>query len=280
MFVLADIKWGTPILGESGGIVQWNMDLSDGLEYDEELYDQADFEQAVRLAFDAWEDVADINFVESYNDSEISVDMAPLSEDTIGLAELTFFRLDGTDQFLRADITVDSTEEWAPFGETDLNFYAVTVHEIGHALGLLHVEDETQIMNAFLTADDLGQGDIDGAQAIYGEAPPPAFETDGDTNDSFFERFFNMILSIFGLGSTSVASASKPAPWSEAEGPDLADIVPITELYDENGDPYEIVTVVHHVPHPDSADEWHGPCCGCGCTDHLHDQAESDLVPV
>ena len=213
MFELADIKWGTPTLGESGGNVQWNMDLSEGLVFNEELYETSDFEDAMRAAFDAWEDVADINFVESLGDAEISVGMRPLDEEIIGLAELTFIKLPGTDQFISADLSLDSDEEWAPFGETDLNFYAVAAHEIGHALGLLHVDDPTQLMNAFLTESDLGEGDIAGAQELYGEAPIPVFEADEDTTLSFFERFFSLILSIFGLGGSTTVAATKPSPW-------------------------------------------------------------------
>lgn len=264
MFVLADIKWGSPSLGETGGNVQWNMDLSEGLAFDENLYEITDFEDAMRAAFDAWEDVADINFVESLNDTEISVEMASLPGDTVGLAELTFVRFPETDQFIDADLSLDSDEEWAPFGETDLNFYAVAAHEIGHAIGLLHVDDPAELMHTFLTASDLGDGDIEGAQAIYGEAPVPAFETDDDTNLNFFERFFDLILSIFGLGGSTTAAATRPSPWADTDLPDLSDIVPITEILDENGEPYDIETVVHAVPHPDS-DLDHPPGCGCGC---------------
>ncbi len=264
MFVLADIKWGSPELGETGGNVQWNMDLSEGLAFDENLYEISDFEDSMRAAFDAWEDVADINFVESLNDAEISVEMAPLPGDTVGLAELTFVNLPETDQFIDAGLSLDSDEEWAPFGETDLNFYAVAAHEIGHAIGLLHVDDPSQLMNALLTASDLGEGDIEGAQEIYGEAPVRVFETDDDTNLSFFERFFSLILSVFGLGGSTVAAATKPAPWADTDLPDLSDIIPVTEILDENGVPYDIETVVHAVPHPDS-DMEHPPGCGCGC---------------
>lgn len=260
--MLADIKWGTPTLGVSGGNVQWTADLSSGLVYDQTLYDEDDFVVALRAAFQAWEDVADINFVESQFESEITVAMGQLPGDTIGLAELTFLKLPGTDQFIRADLTLDSDEEWAPFGETDLNFYAVAAHEIGHALGLLHVEDPEELMNTFLTVSDLGPGDIAGAQAIYGEAPIPVFEADDGTTLSFFERFFQILLSIFGLGGSSTAAASLPAPWAGENLPNLSDIIPITELIDENGVPYEQVTVVHEIFDPESD---HPPDCGCGC---------------
>ena len=77
------------------------------------------------------------------------------------------------------DITLDSNEFWAPMSQsfTETNFFAVAAHEVGHAIGLEHVDDPTQLMNAVLSTDNLGSGDILGAQTIYGrdatDAPTP-----------------------------------------------------------------------------------------------------------
>ncbi|MEO1239023.1 MAG: matrixin family metalloprotease [Pseudomonadota bacterium] len=267
MFELADIKWGTPVIGVGGGNVQWDMDLRTGLSFDENLYDIQDFEDAIRDAFQVWEDAADINFVESVRDAEISIEMGSLPGSTVGLAELTFFDLAGTDQFVDVDITLDSNEIWAPYGETDLSFYAVTAHEIGHALGLLHVDDESQIMHDILLVDDLAQGDRDGAEEIYGEKPPAVLQTDDSTIFAFFERFFNMVLGLFGISSEASQAVASP-PWAQVDGPSLEDVIDITDLIGETPD---IVTIVHAVPHPDFAHEFehshdHGPGCTClGC---------------
>lgn len=268
--MVADIKWGTPVLGAGGGNVQWNADLSSGLQYDDSLYELGDFEQALRDAFQVWEDAANINFVESNQASEIEVSMTPLSGSTVGLATLNFFLLDGTDLFDSVDIELDSSEMWAPYGETDLNFYAVAAHEIGHGLGLLHVDDETQIMHDILFVDDLNQGDKDGAVEIYGDKPEPVLKTNENTIFSFFEDFFNLILSLFGLGpsSSSSASATAPTPWADTDGPSLADVIDITEIID--GTPGDLVTITHAVPHPDHADDWdhdHGCTCHACCVE-------------
>lgn len=269
MFELADIKWGTPVLGVGGGNVQWDMDLRNGLSFDDTLYDFQDFENAIRDAFQVWEDAADINFVESLQDAEISVEMGSLPGTTVGLAELTFFDLNGTDQFLEVDITLDSNEDWAPYGETDLSFYAVAAHEIGHALGLLHVDDESQIMHDILLVDDLAQGDLDGVEAIYGEKPPAVLQTDDNSIFAFFERFFNLVLGLFGISTGSSEPLVAAAPWADTDGPSLEDVIDITDIIGETPD---IVTIVHAIPHPDHAHEFdhshdHGAGCSClGCT--------------
>ena len=47
---------------------------------------------------------------------------------------------------------------------------AILLHEFGHALGLDHVDDPTQIMNPEATVDDLGVGDL-GGFATLGAIP-------------------------------------------------------------------------------------------------------------
>jgi hypothetical protein len=66
------------------------------------------------------------------------------------------------------DILLDSMETWSPLGTGASDFFAVAAHEIGHAIGLDHVDDPTQLMNAVLETDELGEGDIEGAQYLYG----------------------------------------------------------------------------------------------------------------
>ncbi len=79
-------------------------------------------------------------------------------------------------------IFFDTNDAWSiadttPSGEFDL--FTVALHEVGHALGLLH-EDDTidgnniSIMNTYYAkSDGLLQDDIDGIQYLYGVSAVP-----------------------------------------------------------------------------------------------------------
>ncbi len=56
-------------------------------------------------------------------------------------------------------------------GRGGIRLIATATHEIGHSLGLGHSRDRNALMYAYLTSDKatLGQDDINGIQALYGE---------------------------------------------------------------------------------------------------------------
>ncbi len=212
MFELIGFKWGDGLAGRTGGEVTWSMSLV-GLRYNTALLSDielADFETAIQAAFDRWQGLADINFrrVEDSDDAMINVDMAPLSSPTIGLATSFFFDNDLTVDPIglldSSEIDFGIDETWAPFGEAgELNFFAVALHEIGHAFGLEHVNDTTQILNPFIATDDLGSGDIDGVRALYGDR---TVGTNG--NNTLNEIAASSGQMIDGLGGTDIIGGS------------------------------------------------------------------------
>lgn len=186
-YEFAFVKWGQDDLGRSGGTITWSVSLV-GLDYNTSLYSLADFEAALADAFQAWEDVADIDFEEhtGSGDADVAVSMSYLAGSTVGLA--TYYYVPGAndgdniDTIVEAMIELDDSEIWAPFGQNgNLDFFAVSLHEIGHVIGLDHVNDSTEIMNPVVSATGLGDGDIAGVQYIYGASGifygTPASET-------------------------------------------------------------------------------------------------------
>lgn len=170
-YAIRDMKWGEPVLGTDSGVVYWSADLT-GLKYDESLYSEQDFLDALQDAFQAWEDVCDVDFemAPAGTSADIDVSCGYLSGSTIGKASYTYYILPGTDQLISADITIDTEPTWSPDGEDGgKDFFACALHEIGHVMGLGHVSDTSEIMNSYLATDVLGDGDIAGAQALYGD---------------------------------------------------------------------------------------------------------------
>lgn len=174
-----DIKWGDPVLGEPSGTVTWSADYVASLDYGAS-WDAGDFDAALLAAFDAWESVADIDFQMVASGGDVTIVSAPLS----GAAGTAFFTYDGNSglsEIFEGEITFNSNLTWSPYGAGGVDFYAVALHEIGHILGLGHVDDVSEIMNPVIYADDLGDGDIAGVQYLYGTGGAEPVETDPGT---------------------------------------------------------------------------------------------------
>jgi hypothetical protein len=61
-----------------------------------------------------------------------------------------------------------------PVWETEIDFYRVALHELGHFMGLDHETAAAAIMQPIIgDIDSLQQDDIDGANSLYGEQPEP-----------------------------------------------------------------------------------------------------------
>ena len=197
---LSGFKWGSTTEGTSSGVITWSADFSSDLSHSA-AYSDADFDATLQSAFDRWEEVASVDFqyVASGGDIEIAAaDLDFIGSTVVGAAVTTFIDYEtGYDTAISATIDFDTTTDdfWSPTGGGGtIDFYAVALHEIGHVLGLEHPDpdDTTEIMNQFVAADDLGDGDITGVQILYGvdagdQAPPPpdgpVGEADGETDD-------------------------------------------------------------------------------------------------
>ena len=180
-FNAGDLKWGEPTLGTPSGTITWSADYISNLNYSG-AFTPADFDAALMAAFDTWESVASVDFqmVASASDSDVDILSGSIGG-AAGLAEYTYTGNPGLSSILEGSVTFSSNLTWSPYGGSGgVDFHAVALHEIGHILGLGHVNDPTEIMNPVITTDVLGTGDIAGAQYLYGRDADDVVEPPGE----------------------------------------------------------------------------------------------------
>jgi hypothetical protein len=187
-------KWGpSGTLGTTGGTVTWSI-AGTGLSYQPGTYTSAsfftgttvalssflpaDYLTQITNAFNAWSAVANINFVQvadgggnfgvgstaniriggGYIDGAGNVaGQGFYAPGNFGGGTANAFALDG-------DLVFDSSNTW-----TDQSLFGVALHEIGHTLGLDHIQGTTAIMNPTVPLGvGLQAADIAAVHAIYG----------------------------------------------------------------------------------------------------------------
>ena len=154
-FSLEGAKWGSPELGTAGGTVTWAVDDS---------ISQAEL-QSINAAFAEWSEVANIQFQAVSSTADADIDFSNSAIDGAGnVLGVTGFSFSGG-QLQSADIRFDSGDNLS-----GSEFSLVAIHEIGHAIGLGHFNDDDAVMNstANFSLDGLEQSDIDGIVALYG----------------------------------------------------------------------------------------------------------------
>ena len=190
-FVLDGRKWGSPVLGTSGGVVTWSLaagpyptsEGGGGLITPLAGSMPVGFKAEIVAAFAQWSAVADITFVEVPDSGDPWNSGSPTET---GMIRIGMEVLDGVGGTLAhgyfpppngttaaGDIHFDIAETWG-LGLVGPGFSIrqVMAHEIGHAIGLRHVTGVTALMNPFYTEafDGVQADDIAGAIAIYGAA--------------------------------------------------------------------------------------------------------------
>lgn len=135
---------------------------------------------AVRRAFADWAAVSALSFTEVSGRADIELSFT-LDDPEFGtegdVLAFAYFPSDG------GDIFFDDAEPWTLHDGGDTDFYVVTLHEIGHSLGLDHSNDPSAIMYAFSgTASTLQRDDILAIQRLYGA--PSAGDDAGSVGDT------------------------------------------------------------------------------------------------
>ncbi len=192
MPALSGGKWGGNAKGSSGGVVTWSLigagkpgvieafgTRGFGFRDDKTTNGQSvtgfNVIAALQGAFQSWEDVSDIEFVQVADGGErvigghsadIRIAFGYIDGEAGRVLGKAFFAPQSASK-RAGDILFDQDEYGAAFLED--KFVAVAAHEIGHAIGLRHVNDTAALMNPVVGEHTTPQpDDIQGARQIYG----------------------------------------------------------------------------------------------------------------
>jgi len=187
-------RWGLGPIG-TGATITYSFAVGDGYRTGETNSDarvvpldtfipfsREAIEAEVRHAFDAWEAVADLTFVEVPDDGARFDSLFTTSGD-IRIGGHAFDGPGGAlahgffpPSFLKTapgDIHFDTADDWTIGFEGDgFDIFQVMAHEIGHAIGLNHTTTPGSLMNAHYSEAFRGPQASDIAGAVYLYGPP------------------------------------------------------------------------------------------------------------
>ena len=169
--LLASVGWDGPGLG-GAELTYYVGNAPTGIT-------QTEFEATVENALQVWADEIDVSFTQTNLPNQPdSIDFTSRPIDgTNGILAQAYFPDDLNRGSIAGDVRFDSMDNWEVGNEqgyraTDLMY--VAVHEIGHSLGIEHLDDHDSVLASTVSANQsfegLSQHDIDAAMELYAPA--------------------------------------------------------------------------------------------------------------
>ncbi|MBX7164914.1 MAG: matrixin family metalloprotease [Pirellulales bacterium] len=158
-------KWGSATMG-TGAVVTYSYDTSQGSEVALDSFMPAGYRTYIGQALSAWSDVADIQFVEVPSGGDLRLVGGAIDGPGSVGANATY-----PDAGYNR-VRFDSGNDWYINPDGTNNIREITMHELGHAIGLLHppgilARMDHHVTNAF---QGLLPTDVAAIQAVYGPA--------------------------------------------------------------------------------------------------------------
>lgn len=164
----ASVGWDGPGLG-SAELTYYIDSRGSGLS-------AAATEQAIETALESWSEVVDIEFTQTNTPNlhdSIDFEFGPIDSKGKILAQ-AYFPDDVNPARIAGDVKFDSSESWEVGnrrGSSAFDLTLVAAHEIGHALGIDHLEDFGSVMHDSVGASQSFSGfktqDVDAALQLY-----------------------------------------------------------------------------------------------------------------